>query len=285
MSRAAIWVDRAGQKPIVIGAGGARLKRVGRAARLELNQLLGERFHLTSGSRCARTGPTTPAPCSSWGWNEAQCHAPHAARAGLRAAPAPVPRHQPDPRGVGARSRPLIGVCARACAAQGALAARLQPFQPLLLSWSGRGEAPQLTGGGEAHGAADVAAAGVPDERFYLNELLLQADDAARSASGLFDAYHAATSRSCAQGAPSSADLASLRGAAARGFSATGWIWRPKLTAGGRSTRHAYYHFRPGRGLLLADAGSPGRSPGSSLVQPGERARSTSARELRRRAA
>jgi GTP-binding protein Era len=44
---AVIWVDRAGQKPIVIGAAGARLKRVGRAARLELNRLFGERFQLT----------------------------------------------------------------------------------------------------------------------------------------------------------------------------------------------------------------------------------------------
>jgi len=43
---AAIWVDRAGQKPIVIGAKGERLKRVGRAARLELNRLLGQRVHL-----------------------------------------------------------------------------------------------------------------------------------------------------------------------------------------------------------------------------------------------
>jgi GTP-binding protein Era len=43
---AAIWVDRAGQKPIVIGAKGERLKRVGRAARLELNELLGARVHL-----------------------------------------------------------------------------------------------------------------------------------------------------------------------------------------------------------------------------------------------
>jgi GTPase len=43
---AVIWVDRAGQKPIVIGAEGLRLKRIGRAARLELNRLLGERFHL-----------------------------------------------------------------------------------------------------------------------------------------------------------------------------------------------------------------------------------------------
>jgi GTP-binding protein Era len=44
---AVIWVDRAGQKPIVIGADGSRLKRIGRSARLELNRLLGERFHLT----------------------------------------------------------------------------------------------------------------------------------------------------------------------------------------------------------------------------------------------
>lgn len=43
---AAIWVDRAGQKPIVIGARGERLKRIGRAARLELNRALGRRLHL-----------------------------------------------------------------------------------------------------------------------------------------------------------------------------------------------------------------------------------------------
>jgi GTP-binding protein Era len=44
---AAIWVDRDGQKPIVIGAGGERLKRVGRSARLALNEQLGRRLHLT----------------------------------------------------------------------------------------------------------------------------------------------------------------------------------------------------------------------------------------------
>jgi GTPase len=43
---AAIWVDRAGHKPIVIGARGERLKRVGRAARLALNEILGQRLHL-----------------------------------------------------------------------------------------------------------------------------------------------------------------------------------------------------------------------------------------------
>jgi GTP-binding protein Era len=43
---AVIFVDRAGQKPIVIGAGGERLKRIGRAARTELNRILGKRVHL-----------------------------------------------------------------------------------------------------------------------------------------------------------------------------------------------------------------------------------------------
>jgi GTP-binding protein Era len=43
---AAIWVDREGQKPIVIGAKGERLKRVGRSARIALNTLLGRRLHL-----------------------------------------------------------------------------------------------------------------------------------------------------------------------------------------------------------------------------------------------
>ena len=43
---AVIWVDRAGQKPIVIGAKGSRLKRIGQKAREELNQRLGRRLHL-----------------------------------------------------------------------------------------------------------------------------------------------------------------------------------------------------------------------------------------------
>jgi len=43
---AVIWVERTGQKAIVIGAGGERLKEIGRLARLELNTLLHEQVHL-----------------------------------------------------------------------------------------------------------------------------------------------------------------------------------------------------------------------------------------------
>jgi GTP-binding protein Era len=44
---AVIWVDREGQKPIVIGAKGSRLKRIGQKARQELNERLGKRLHLS----------------------------------------------------------------------------------------------------------------------------------------------------------------------------------------------------------------------------------------------
>jgi len=43
---AVIWVEREAQRGIVIGEGGARIKGVGRAARLALNELLGRRVHL-----------------------------------------------------------------------------------------------------------------------------------------------------------------------------------------------------------------------------------------------
>ncbi len=43
---AVIWVERVGQRKIVIGAKGARLKAIGSAARLALNELFGRRVHL-----------------------------------------------------------------------------------------------------------------------------------------------------------------------------------------------------------------------------------------------
>jgi GTP-binding protein Era len=43
---AVVWVERPGQKAIVIGAGGERLKEIGRLARLELNELLHKSVHL-----------------------------------------------------------------------------------------------------------------------------------------------------------------------------------------------------------------------------------------------
>jgi GTP-binding protein Era len=45
---AVIWVEREGQRKIVIGSAGEGLKAIGRAARLELNTALGRRVHLTT---------------------------------------------------------------------------------------------------------------------------------------------------------------------------------------------------------------------------------------------
>ena len=44
--QAVIWVERSGQKPIVIGKGGELLKEVGRAARMDLNRHFGKAVHL-----------------------------------------------------------------------------------------------------------------------------------------------------------------------------------------------------------------------------------------------
>lgn len=43
---AVVWVESEGQKPIVIGQGGERLKKIGRSARLQMEHMLGERVHL-----------------------------------------------------------------------------------------------------------------------------------------------------------------------------------------------------------------------------------------------
>jgi GTP-binding protein Era len=43
---AVIWVERDSQKGIVVGKGGSLLKKIGRAARLELKQQLGAPVHL-----------------------------------------------------------------------------------------------------------------------------------------------------------------------------------------------------------------------------------------------
>ena len=49
----------------------------------------------------------------------------------------------------------------------------LRPFQPLLLSWQGRGDAPQLTAA-EADGAPNTLPASQLMSGYYLNELLLK---------------------------------------------------------------------------------------------------------------
>ena len=73
---------------------------------------------------------------------------------------------------------------------QAKLAPVLQPFQPLLVSWSGRGEAPQLTGAERARSCAPLPPAALLPA-FYLNELLLKLTTRHDPLPELFDHYHA----------------------------------------------------------------------------------------------
>src|SRR5215475_2103479 len=69
------------------------------------------------------------------------------------------------------------------------LASVLQPFQMLLLSWTGRGEAAQLTGAEYAQSAPALPASCLM-AAFYLNELLMKLTTRHDPLPLLFDIYH-----------------------------------------------------------------------------------------------
>jgi DNA repair protein RecO (recombination protein O) len=143
------------------------------------------------------------------------------------------------------------------------LAADLQPFRLLLLSWSGKGEAPQLTG---AEGAGPHQA--LPPEcvmaGFYLNELLLKLTTRHDPLPAVFDVYHLT--------------LESLKGGAALepslrifekrllGLLGYGIELAVDASAGAGIDPDGYYHFRPAHGVLPVAAGEAGAVSGRSLI-------------------
>ncbi len=82
------------------------------------------------------------------------------------------------------------GVSSRRSRLQG----RLQPFRPLLLSWSGRGELATLTGA-EADGPPLLLSGAALMSGFYLNELLLRLTGRHVPFPRLFQAYRQALQR------------------------------------------------------------------------------------------
>ena len=62
----AIWVERPGQRAIILGHQGSRIKEVGIEARQEIERRFGRPVRLEPGSRCAPAGPTTSGPCVNW---------------------------------------------------------------------------------------------------------------------------------------------------------------------------------------------------------------------------
>jgi DNA repair protein RecO (recombination protein O) len=142
------------------------------------------------------------------------------------------------------------------------LAPLLQPFQPLLFSWNGRGEAPALSGAERAGGAGALPPACLIG-CFYLNELLLRLTTRHDALPELFDDYHGTLSL-LAGGAPLEA---SLRIFEKRLLEALGYGLDLASEAGSaRPIRaDAHYDFRPGQGLV-AVTGQAGALSGHSLL-------------------
>jgi DNA repair protein RecO (recombination protein O) len=134
------------------------------------------------------------------------------------------------------------------------LRAVLQPFAPLLVSWSGRADGGTLTAA-EAGGAASALAGGRLLSGFYLNELLLKLLPKEDRHEALFDAYAAAIAGLAAGDEPRA-----LRAFERVLLDELGYgIDLSRDAATGRPVEgDRYYHFEPGRGVLAvrdADAG------------------------------
>jgi DNA repair protein RecO (recombination protein O) len=143
------------------------------------------------------------------------------------------------------------------------MAAVLQPFRLLLLSYSGRGEAPSLTG---AEGAGDAPALPSPCllSGFYLNELVLQLTTRHDPQPALFDAYHSAI-QSLKAGAPLAPVLRVFEKRLLQ-MVGYGLDLGNEATSGRPIELEGYYYFRPGEGLYPADAARPGALAGRSLA-------------------
>jgi DNA repair protein RecO (recombination protein O) len=142
------------------------------------------------------------------------------------------------------------------------LAAVLQPFQPLLLSFTLGREAGQLTGAESAARAAPLPPRSVMPG-FYLNELLLKLTLRHDAAPGLFDAYSTTLARLRAGETIEAAlrlfELELLRGA--------GYGLDLTAEAGGRALEPAaFYRYRPARGLCRGSGDGPGVLAGASLA-------------------
>jgi DNA repair protein RecO (recombination protein O) len=140
----------------------------------------------------------------------------------------------------------------------------LQPFRPLLLSWSGRGEAPQLTAAEGGQGAAPVPSRNLM-AAFYLNELLLKLTTRHDPHPLLFDAYEAAL-ESLRRDEPVESTLRIFE---KRLLEEVGYGL--DLAFDSQSGRgidpQSHYQFRPAQGLFPTVADAPGALEGRSLME------------------
>jgi len=143
------------------------------------------------------------------------------------------------------------------------LASVLQPFCLLLISASGRGEAPMLTAAESSGNQASVPAASLM-AAFYLNELMLKLTVRHDPQPNLFDAYHKAIEHLKAGAALQPA----LRIFEKRLLDILGYCvdLDSDAATGGRVDPEAYYRFHPASGLYPCAADHPGALAGRSLI-------------------
>jgi DNA repair protein RecO (recombination protein O) len=143
------------------------------------------------------------------------------------------------------------------------LASLLQPFQPLLISFTSRGDAGQLISAESepaSHGRLPPAAL---LSGFYLNELLLKLTTRHDPNAELFDGYQTAL-LGLASGGPQEPPLRNFE---LRLLREVGYgVDLTQTVAGGAVTAQGYYHFRPADGLFATTAEHSGALPGSSLL-------------------
>ena len=133
------------------------------------------------------------------------------------------------------------------------LAGVLQPFLPLLVSWSGKADGGQLTG---AELAGECRA--LPPARlmsgFYLNELLLKLVPREEAQPGIFGAYAVALEALASeQGEQVALRLFEKMLLEQLGY---GLELGHETGDGDPLAAEGYYHFRPGHGLWRAEAGA-----------------------------
>jgi DNA repair protein RecO (recombination protein O) len=143
------------------------------------------------------------------------------------------------------------------------LASILQPFQMLLLSWLGRGEAAQLTGAESAQAAQPLPPPCLM-AAFYLNELLLKLTTRHDPLPVLFDTYHE-TLAGLRNGMPLEPRLRVFekRLLEALGY---GLDLDAEAQTGKRVEPDEYYIFRPEQGLIATVPEAAGALRGHSLI-------------------
>lgn len=144
------------------------------------------------------------------------------------------------------------------------LASELQPFRLLLLSWSGKGDAPMLAGAESSPDQGTMPPACLMSG-FYLNELLLKLTHRHDPVTGVFDTYHA-TLEALKHGAPLEPCLRIFE---KRLLDLLGYGVELDVDArsGTGIEPDAYYHFRPAYGVFPAAEGAAGALLGASLIR------------------